>query len=90
MINPTSDDVGRRVVYFGVFDDQLLPAYGELTSIGNQHVFVRFGESEPMTMLREDLEWSDVNATTVAPDSEGDGPAQERDDSTFYLPFGGR
>jgi hypothetical protein len=69
MINPTTADLGRRVVFFGKWRDQLLPAYGHLDSFDGNICYVRYGDSEAMATLPEDLHWAGPENTTLAPEA---------------------
>ena len=41
MIDPTADDIGGRVVFYGKQGDNLVPAYGRVTGVDAKQVFVR-------------------------------------------------
>jgi hypothetical protein len=67
MINPTAEDIGRGVVYYGKHEDDLRPAYGTVTSFDQRHVFVRYDDSEPIATRREELIWTEPEMTQIAP-----------------------
>jgi hypothetical protein len=84
MINPTAEDIGRGVVYYGKHEDELLPAYGNVSGFDEQHVFVRYDDSEPMAALAEELIWTEPEMTQLAPLSED---CAVTDDQTLLLPL---
>jgi len=58
MIEPTTDDVGRRVVYRPTWHAEARAEPGVITSISEAFVFVRYGLSGPgVATRREDLFW---------------------------------
>jgi hypothetical protein len=65
MINPTAEDIGRGVVYYGKYEDELLPAYGVVTGFDQRLVSVRYDDSEPMATLREELIWTEPEMTQI-------------------------
>jgi hypothetical protein len=84
MINPTAEDVGRGVAFYGKQNDGLLPAYGTVTGFDQQHVFVQYDDSEPMATLREELIWTEPEMTQIAPSDE---ESVVVDDQTLALPL---
>lgn len=58
MIEPTEDDIGRRVIYTGNRYPGGLPELGVITSFNEHCVFVSYSLGSGGTAtLREDLEW---------------------------------
>lgn len=58
MIEPTKDDIGRKVIYRTAPNFE--PEEGVISSISEHYVFVRYGRSITGTATkREDLEWMD-------------------------------
>jgi hypothetical protein len=58
MIDPTSTDIGRKVIYTGNRYPGGRPEEGVITSYNNHAVFVRYGaEYGAKATSREDLEW---------------------------------
>jgi hypothetical protein len=58
MINPTSADIGRHVVYTGNRYPGGEPEVGIITSYNDRAVFVRYGDDRhSKATSREDLEW---------------------------------
>jgi hypothetical protein len=56
MINPSDDDIGRKVVYTTIWNDTR--EEGVITSFNNHFVFVRYGSDiNSKATRREDLEW---------------------------------
>jgi len=56
MINPTKDDINRKVVYFD--SSGYKREEGVITSFNEHYVFVRYGGgTTSAATLREDLEW---------------------------------
>ena len=86
MINPTIEDIWRNVITFGKFGDQLLLGYGHIESFTDREVFVSFG-GDPVTLLREDLDWAETERTSLASSIEDVEPQSEIDRETLSLPF---
>ena len=86
MINPTIEDIDRKVITFSKFGDQLLPAYGQIESFTDREVFVSFG-GDAVTMLREDLDWAETERTSLASSIEDVEPQSEIDHETLSLPL---
>ena len=60
MIEPTIDDIGRKVVYTGNRHPGGHLEYGVITQFTSQVVFVRYGEdNHSKGTNRQDLEWDD-------------------------------
>jgi hypothetical protein len=63
MINPTEADIGRAVIYKGMYDD--IEEEGILSSIGEYAMYVRFGpphrreKSQPIACPRACLSWKE-------------------------------
>ena len=56
MIEPTEQDIGRKVVYTGNYNGPL--EYGVITSFNDAVVFVRYGAKQNSEATnRSDLEW---------------------------------
>lgn len=83
--NPTIDDIGRRVVFYGKWGDQLLPAYGELVSFDERFVYVRYGDSDPIPALRDELGWAGPENTKLAPTIEEIAPMTSGDEPELPL-----
>ena len=85
MIDPAGHDIGRRVVFYGKFGDQLLPAYGTLAGFNQQQAFVRYGEdSNPAAVLFEDLYWAEPKR---APPLQPAEPDHMRDETRGQQSF---
>lgn len=84
MINPTIEDIGRRVVYFGKIGDQLRPAYGHLADFDDEQVYVSYGENT-IPLLREDLHWAGPENTTIAPIADAHEPHDDPDQKKLFL-----
>ena len=80
MINPTPSDIGREVVYFAKWRDELRPAYGEITGITNEVVLVAFGDNV-IPIPHEELEWGRSGSPNLAAEDD----EQVRDDLTLDL-----
>jgi hypothetical protein len=84
MIDPTDNDIGRPVVLYSKFGDDLLPAYGWLAGFDAQQCFVSLGEgSNVIAVWRADLNWAEPErAPSLQPPEIGDavpgGPAELR------------
>ena len=53
MIEPTEEDIGRKVIYYGYEEE-----HGVITSFNDVTVFVRYGDdSHSKSTSREDLEY---------------------------------
>jgi hypothetical protein len=60
MIEPTTNDIGRKVVYTGNRYPGGLPEIGVITSINSRAVFVRYGdEKHAKATSRDDLDYCD-------------------------------
>ena len=58
MIEPTSKDVGKKVVYY---DDYGKMDFGVITGFNHRHVFVQYGSiGKGQPTSREDLRWSTI------------------------------
>jgi len=59
MINPTKQDIGRRVTYFVTINFvRIAEDYGVITSFNDYYIFVCYQKrSTSKATLREDLEW---------------------------------
>lgn len=58
MINPTRDDIGRKVIYTGNRYPGGQPEEGVITSFNDRYVLVRYGAKfGSESTSREDLEW---------------------------------
>ncbi len=56
MINPTTDDLGRKVIYHSPGGDKV--EEGVITSFNDRFVFVRYGSNTTSAATRrEDLTW---------------------------------
>ena len=56
MIEPTPNDIGRKVIYTSGHGEQ---EEGVITSLNNYFVFVRYGANvQSMATHREDLQWT--------------------------------
>jgi hypothetical protein len=79
MINPTPSDMGREVVHYQKHGDDLMPAYGWITSVTNKVVLVSFG-GDSIPIPHEELEWGYSENPRIAVEDE-----QVRDDQTLDL-----
>lgn len=58
MIEPTKEDIGRKVIYTGNRYRGGKPEEGVITSFNDWGVFVRYGSNNnSQSTSREDLEW---------------------------------
>lgn len=57
MIEPTKDDIGRRVRYFSNHLKGV--EFGIITSFNNNFVFVRYNGETSQATLRRNLVWAD-------------------------------
>lgn len=55
-IDPTADDIGRRVVYRSQYQPEL-PEEGTITSFNDHYVFVRYSGTTSAATYRHELEW---------------------------------
>jgi hypothetical protein len=59
MIDPTKEDIGRKVIYTGNRYPGGKPEEGVITSFNNANVFVRYGaKCHSEATNRSDLEWA--------------------------------
>ena len=71
MINPTTADVGRRVLYRPRHSPD---EAGVITSFNDSFVFVRYGDlSESQATMHEDLHW--VRLASLRPDDDAPSEA---------------
>jgi hypothetical protein len=64
MINPITNDIGRRVVYTGNRYPGGQPEVGCITSFNDHAIFVRYGDDKhSKATKRQDLEWADFGLT---------------------------
>ena len=78
MIDPTENDIGRAVVFYNKFGDDLLPIYGWLAGLDAQQGFVSLGEdSSVISVLRADLNWAEPERAPSLQPADIGGPAPE-------------
>lgn len=79
MIDPTEQDIGRKVVYTGNRYAGGKLEEGVITSFNNYGIFVRYGsQTTSQSTSREDLEWISAVPPT--------GPAELRERSNTDAP----
>ena len=73
MIEPTFDDIGRRVVYTGNRYPGGRLEHGRITGLTALGVFVRYdGDRQAKSTKREDLEWEDAGHRERGADRRAD------------------
>jgi hypothetical protein len=60
MIEPTSTDIGRQVIYRDPGGGKIEEGY--ITSFNTDYVFVRYGGCTSAATRREALEWSHIDS----------------------------
>jgi hypothetical protein len=73
MIEPTFDDIGRRVIYTGNRYPGGRLEYGKITGLSASSVFVRYEhDKHAKSTAPEDLEWNDAGHSDRRPDHRAD------------------